>query len=229
LSVKKLASLVTGPLGLLESRHGGAVRSCTETARFLLEAHAVGYHYLGSDCGWLYGGPNCHAVVHIPFLQSLSNQDPSHMSSLVTVPRDTVLTSLLLLLHVVILGLLVSSLKRRRTSRVKTMAWPQGHSSADRMSIDAILNIHDLEMADETTSGDDDSGKSDASLSPVPRHGTLRISRAGRKPRPPCKKYTKEQGYFIWYCRTDLEEPWDEVERNFEKQFEDKREKSGLQ
>ena len=47
-----------------------------------------------------------------------------------------------------------------------------------------------------------------------------------RAPRP---KYTIEQVYFIWYHRTDLGEPWDEVLEAYRMQFAEQREKGGLQ
>ncbi len=55
---------------------------------------------------------------------------------------------------------------------------------------------------------------------------TSRRPSAGHGPRP---KYTIEQVYFIWYHRTDLVEPWDQVLAEYELQFEQHRNKGGLQ
>lgn len=47
-----------------------------------------------------------------------------------------------------------------------------------------------------------------------------------RAPRP---KYEEQQAFFIWYHRTDLSEPWDQVLREFGRQFHHRRPKGGLQ
>lgn len=47
-----------------------------------------------------------------------------------------------------------------------------------------------------------------------------------RAPRP---KYEEQQAFFIWYHRTDLGEAWNQVLREFERQFHHRRHKGGLQ
>lgn len=47
-----------------------------------------------------------------------------------------------------------------------------------------------------------------------------------RAPRP---KYEIEQIFFIWYHRTDLSLPWDEVLHKYREQFQQSRQKTGLQ
>lgn len=47
-----------------------------------------------------------------------------------------------------------------------------------------------------------------------------------RAPRP---KYEEQQAFFIWYHRTDLSEPWDQVLLEFSRQFHHRRPKGGLQ
>ena len=59
----------------------------------------------------------------------------------------------------------------------------------------------------------------------MPSNLARRTSTA-RAPRP---KYEEQQGFFIWYHRTDLGEPWDEVLREFEAEFGQRRPKGGLQ
>lgn len=72
-----------------------------------------------------------------------------------------------------------------------------------------------------------------SSRSASSRQTSLRSASLGpgkvRKPRPACKKYDLEQGYFIWYQRIDLGKTWDDVNENFTRQFGEDRGKGGLQ
>lgn len=43
------------------------------------------------------------------------------------------------------------------------------------------------------------------------------------------QKYQDEQSFFIWYHRTDLGLPWDQVMRLYRRYWKEDREKSGLQ
>lgn len=74
---------------------------------------------------------------------------------------------------------------------------------------------------------------SQASLSSIETSPTISssdtVSRRGSVARAPRPKYSDDQGYFIWYHRTDLAEPWDRVLQEFAKQFNHRRPKGGLQ
>ncbi|KIW95843.1 uncharacterized protein Z519_02907 [Cladophialophora bantiana CBS 173.52] len=128
-------------------------------------------------------------------------------------------------------------------------------AAVDRMRIASVLNDddqdHDDRMECETSQSDDvqsrdegsdtgdsteDSNSEATSRSSIDRRSIDRRSidrmlreRRRRRPHSPCKKYTPEQAYFIWYYRTDLEQAWDEVERAFQRQFGEDRKKPGLQ
>jgi len=108
----------------------------------------------------------------------------------------------------------------------------------DVMKISCILND---EEDDDAVSGiseedhlfDDETRSSrDTSLTSLGQNDYRHLPRRlneGKSRRPPCKKYTLEQALFIWYQRTDLAKPWDEVEEGFKRQFDEKRGKGGLQ
>lgn len=129
--------------------------------------------------------------------------------------------------------------------------WPgyRPQNAAGRMKITSILN-------DCSGEGYESSSTSSSSiLSPSPSASTLSPSistlslsppptqrshrkhpgpgRKGKKktkkPRGACHKYTREQEHFIWYHRTDLHMPWDQVELEYKQYFEHEREKGGLQ
>ncbi|EXJ61458.1 uncharacterized protein A1O5_11774 [Cladophialophora psammophila CBS 110553] len=123
-------------------------------------------------------------------------------------------------------------------------------AAVDRMRIASVLNDNDQDqdetMECETNQSDDaqsrdegsdtgdsteDSHSEATSSSSIDRRSIDRMLRERRRRRPhsPCKKYTPEQAYFIWYYRTDLEQAWDEVEKAFQRQFGEDRKKPGLQ
>ncbi|KIW78532.1 hypothetical protein Z517_08370 [Fonsecaea pedrosoi CBS 271.37] len=112
------------------------------------------------------------------------------------------------------------------------------------MSIASVLNDsqdEDQKTDDQTSQpnevqsiddGTDSRDFTDYCPSEATSASSFESSIAGRKRRRPrrgCKKYTNEQRYFIWYHRTDLKEAWDDVEREFLRQFGEVRKKSGLQ
>ena len=96
-----------------------------------------------------------------------------------------------------------------------------------RVDADGDNDTRDVQSEDETEDAVSETASTSTS-STGRRHRTQR-RRTHRRPRPPCKKYSLEQVYFIWYHRTDLQQSWDEVERAFYRHFGDKREKGGLQ
>ncbi|KAJ9607315.1 hypothetical protein H2200_008388 [Cladophialophora chaetospira] len=63
----------------------------------------------------------------------------------------------------------------------------------------AHVETEDQEPKEEADTEDSDSVATSAST--VSSNSTGRKRRACRRPRPPCKKYTPEQGFFIWYLR----------------------------
>lgn len=87
----------------------------------------------------------------------------------------------------------------------------------------------DTEMRDKDLDSEDASEDTSSATTSTSDSSTKPIRRKQRAPRPPCKKYSTEQEYFVWYYRTDLGQDWDEVERKYEHQFGDKRGKAGLQ
>lgn len=106
----------------------------------------------------------------------------------------------------------------------------------DIMRISCILNDDEDDDDDTSRISEDDHIVDDAtrtsrdsSLSQGEHRHLPRRLNESRCRRPPCKKYSLEQALFIWYQRTDLAKPWDEVEEDFRRQFEEKRGKGGLQ
>lgn len=92
-----------------------------------------------------------------------------------------------------------------------------------------------------TTSPRVDSSSNSAPLMQPPAYTsypyTARSAEPNRQPAPqrsstardPRPVWPEEHAYFVWYCRTDLGQPWDQVLKSFEKQFGRKRAKGGLQ
>lgn len=126
-------------------------------------------------------------------------------------------------------------------------------ASQNPMSISSLLNDHDHHHRSEANALDALLGLGQrplpsnnlldtAAMYPsVPQHLAYRpyggsmsaadtsMSRRGSAARAPRPKYSDDQGYFIWYHRTDLAEPWDRVLQEFAKQFNHRRPKGGLQ
>jgi hypothetical protein len=97
------------------------------------------------------------------------------------------------------------------------------HTPFDPMRISTILNNEEqFDVQVESEEDLDDSASEAGSLS-------ASSSSASTRRRESRKKYEGEQGYFIWYHRTDLQQCWDEVERKFDAHFGQNREKGGLQ
>ncbi|KEF58032.1 uncharacterized protein A1O9_05955 [Exophiala aquamarina CBS 119918] len=115
------------------------------------------------------------------------------------------------------------------------------------MKISSILNDSDDEQYESSsTSCSSESSPSPSSSTLSPTISTLSLSssppgtkrtqrkRARQDSRPKksrgaCHKYTREQEHFIWYHRTDLHMPWDQVEHEYKQYFNHDREKGGLQ
>lgn len=141
----------------------------------------------------------------------------------------------------------------------------------DPMRIASVLNAQtDTEIPQDDTDDAVSVAASSTTSSTTSVESIARKRRSPGRPRLPCKKYSPEQAFWVWYhrksapafcpcwlarpCRadcafnsivpqtsfgketnshritgTDLGEGWDEVERKFQCQFGDKREKGGLQ
>ncbi len=106
---------------------------------------------------------------------------------------------------------------------------PQANTTAEHLAREpnAETEMKDEDLDSECASEDTASIMTSTSVSSTKSTGRKR--RRSRRPRPPCKKYSVEQAHFLWYHRTDLGEGWDDVEREYEYQFGDKRGKGGLQ
>lgn len=149
-----------------------------------------------------------------------------------------------------------SSRDENKTSAYLTFftdGWPEyrPQRAAGMMKIASILNDCDNEGYEwSSTSGSSGSSPSLSSSTLSPTISTLSLSssppgakrtqrklprqdRQGvkrpKKPRGACHKYTQEQEHFIWYHRTDLHMPWDQVELEYKQYFHHDREKGGLQ
>lgn len=115
-----------------------------------------------------------------------------------------------------------------RSANIVAAEWSESRkqNAAGRMSITSILNDSSDEEESSSTSSSSILSplSSAASLSPSISESSLSSDptskrRRRRSPRKPCHKYTREQEHFIWYHRTDLQMPWDQVEYEYKRYF----------